>query len=487
VSQVSDGSFAHVSDFDHHADIAADNKGNVVATWAEEPTRGLISRVMVAWKTPGGWQEQVIDDTANIDEFGRPVVTVTSKGGYLVYRDSDGYLKLAFYGVLQDFTVAGFTQSYVNGTVGEDSDFLIYKLDPLGTKVWRRNLGGDGNEEAMAIDPTSDNGYIVAGWTDSYVHGDRGDTDFLVYKLFPTGKKSWRKNYGGDYPDGAYDVEQTSDGGYVIAGGTASYVNGVKGADSDFLVYKVNDAGSKTWRKNFGGEMPDLARSIHQTSDGGYIVAGETYSYIHGTVVDEDTDFLVYKLNSQGNKSWRKNYGGEFPDIAHCVRQTADGGYVVAGETQSYINGDEGDTDFLIYKINAVGTKTWRKNFGGLFADRAYSIIETSDGGYIVAGETQSYVHGVEGEDTDFLVYKLNNLGNKSWRKNYGDIHPDTAYSIKQTEAGNFIVVGKSRSYVHGGVGEDTDFLIYKLDTSGNILWQKNYGGDHPDGAHAVK
>ena len=111
----------------------------------------------------------------------------------------------------------------------------------------------------------------------------------------------------------------------------------------------------------------------------------------------------------------------------------------------------------------------------------------TQEGGYIVAGETSSYVHGTEGEDVDFLVYKLNVLGNKSWRKNFGDIHPDTAYSIKQTSGGNYIVVGVTRSYVHGIVGEDADFLVYKIDTTGQILWRKNYGGDYADGAHSVK
>jgi hypothetical protein len=187
----------------------------------------------------------------------------------------------------------------------------------------------------------ADEGFIVAGWTNSYTYGAN---DFLVYKLDSNGNKQWEKNYGGINDDYGYSITQTSDGGYIVAGYSDTFTNG----GSDFLVYKLDSNGTKQWR----------AYSICQTSDGGYIVAGcgipdNTYG---------GYDFLVYKLDSNGNKQWRKNYGGINDDYGYSITQTSDGGYIIAGYSDSFTNGGY---DFLVYKLDSNGNKQWRKN--GLF------------------------------------------------------------------------------------------------------------------------
>jgi len=339
------------------------------------------------------------------------------------------------------YIVAGVTKSY---TYGND-DFAIYKLDSSGNKVWFKHYGGSDYDYGRSIDQTSDGGYIVAGETSSFTYGN---SDFAIYRLDSSGNKVWFKHYGGTDSDYAESIQQTSDGGYIVTGCTQSYSYGY----GDFAIYKLDSSGNKVWFKHYGGANEDYGKLIEQTSDGGFVVVGSTYTYSHG-----NADFAIYKLNSNGNKVWFKHYGGTVSDYAYSIQQTSDGDYIVAGYTESYTHGL---ADFAIYKLNSSGNKIWFKHYGGNNWDEASSIRQTSDGGYIVAGYTESYVYG----NRDFAIYKLNSSGNKMWFKHYGGTGYDTAHSIQQTTDGDYIVAGQSTSYTHGNY----DFAIYKLDSNGN-------------------
>jgi len=339
------------------------------------------------------------------------------------------------------YIVAGYTYSFTFGNY----DFAIYKLNSSGNKVWFKNYGGTNSDAAYSIQQTSDGGYIAAGQTFSYTYG--GD-DVSVYKLYSNGNKAWFKHYGGTQNDYGHSIYQTSDGGYIIAGYTYSFTHG----DSDFAIYKLNSSGNKVWFKHYGGTDADFGYSIQQTSDGGYIVAGETYSYTYG-----DTDFAIYKLNSIGNKLWFKHYGGSYADRGYSIQQTSDGGYIVAGETGSY---SYGSMDIAIYKLNSSGNKVWFKHYGGGNMDRSCSIQQISDGGYVVAGYTESFTYG----NKDFAIYRLNSNGNKVWFKHYGGTLSDKAFSIQQTSDSGYIVAGYTYSYTYG----NGDFAIYKLNSDGN-------------------
>jgi len=339
------------------------------------------------------------------------------------------------------YITAGFTQSYTHGSY----DIAIYKLDSSGNKVWFKNYGGASEDNARSIQQTSDGGYIVAGWTYSFTYGS---SDIAIYKLTSSGNKVWFKNYGGTDLDYGHSIQQTSDGGYIVAGETASYSHG----NYDFAIYKLDSSGNKVWFKHYGGSGPDYGKSIRQTSDGGYIVAGITYTYTYG-----DYDFAIYRLDSSGNKAWFKHYGGVSDDAAYSIQQTSDGGYIVAGYTESYTNGNQ---DYAIYKLDSSGNKVWFKHYGGNSFDFGESTQQTSDGGYIVVGYMQSYTYG----NWDFGIYKLNSDGNKAWFKHYGGTQDDQGLSVQQTSDGGYVVAGNSQSYTNGS----GDFAIYKLDSNGD-------------------
>jgi len=352
------------------------------------------------------------------------------EAAYLIQQTSDG-----------GYIVAGRTATYTYGGY----DYAIYKLDSNGNKVWFRHYGGPGNDYATSIQQTSDGGYIVAGYTDSYTYGNE---DLGIYKLTSSGNKTWFKHYGGANDDRANSIQQTSDGSYIIAGKTNSYTYG----NSDFAIYKLNSSGNKVWFKHYGGTGDDAAYSIQQLSGGGYIVAGTTDSYTHGS-----NDFAIYKLNSSGNKTWFKHYGGTGWDVAYSAEQTSDGGYIVTGTMYSY---SYGSGDFGVYKLYGNGNKNWFKHYGGTGLEYGNSIQQTSDGGYVVAGYTDSYTHG----NYDFAIYRLNSSGNKTWFKHYGGTANDYGESIQQTTDGGYIVAGQTYSYSHGS----GDFAIYKLNSNGN-------------------
>ena len=314
----------------------------------------------------------------------------------------------------------------------------------LPQQVWQKTYGGsDSGDEASSIQQTNDGGYIVAGWTSPLATGS-----YYVYiiKIDSNGNMKWEKTFGGSNADWAFSIQQTIDGGYIVAGRTSSL-----GAGSyDVYIIKLDSNGNMKWEKTFGGSSDDYALSIQQTSDGGYIVAGVTWSFGAGSA-----DFYIIKLDSKGDEVWEKTYGGSSSDYACSIQQTSDGGYIVAGYTNSF---GAGYGDVYIIKLGSNGNMKWEKTFGGSSDDRAYSIQQTSDGGYIVAGVTWSFGAG------DVYIIKLDSNGNKVWEKTFGGSNDDWANSIQQTKDGGYIVAGYTNSF---GAGYG-DFYIIKTDSEGN-------------------
>jgi len=323
-----------------------------------------------------------------------------------------------------------------------------------------KTFGGTSNDGAYSVQQTSDGGYIVAGWTYSFGAGG----DILLIKTDARGNISWTKTYGGTDDDGAYSVQQTSDGGYIVVGITYS------SSLSDVFLVKTDASGNVQWTKTYGGTNYDLAYSVQQTSDGGYIVAGWTYSFGAGG------DILLIKTDANGNIIWAKTYGGTNDDWAYSVQQTSDGGYIVAGWTYSF---GAGSDDILLIKTDASGNVQWAKTYGGTSYDFAYSVQQTSDGGYMVAGLTRSFGAGSD----DILLIKTDASGNVQWTKTYGGTNDDLAYSVQQTLGGGYIVAGLTRSFGAGYL----DIFLIKTDANGNIIWAKTYGGTSRDEAYSVQ
>jgi len=321
------------------------------------------------------------------------------------------------------YVVAGYTWSKGAGS----KDVWVIKLDKDGNKVWDRTFGGYHPDEADSIVQARDGGYVVAGWTESK---GAGKADVWVIKLDKDGNKVWDRTFGGGNDDRAYSIIQTKDGGYVVAGYTES-----RGAGkADVWVIKLDKDGNKVWDRTFGGYHPDEADSIVQARDGGYVVAGWTESKGAGRA-----DAWVIKLDENGNKVWDKTFGGKDWDEAKSIIQTKDGGYVVAGYTESR---GAGRADAWVIKLDENGNKVWDKTFGGKDWDEAKSIIQTKDGGYVVAGYTESRGTG----RADAWVIKLDENGNKAWDKTFGSWDDDFAESIIQVKDGGYVVAGYTRS-----------------------------------------
>jgi hypothetical protein len=350
------------------------------------------------------------------------------------------------------YIIGGIILNYETGI----GDALVAKFDSSSNLSWIKTIGGDSVDRTNSIKQTLDGGYIMGGITRSYgtVNSTLDGYDWLITKLDSSGNLSWAKIIGedgtNDFNEGEGTIQQTSDGGYVMVGYTESY----GGSDRDAFVVKLDSYGNHSWSRTFGGSTEQEAfLSIHQTSDGGYMASGVTSSYGAG-----GKDIFIAKLDSSGNPSWMKAFGGSLDEVAESATITSDGGYIMTGYTKSYA---DSSGNIFVLKLDSSGNPSWMKAFGETDnLDSGYSIKQTSDGGYIVAGDTRSY--GVEGKDA-FLL-KLNPSGNLSWAKIIGGIGNERVTSIQQTPDGGYVMSGNTNSY---GAG-DLDFFLLKLDPSGD-------------------
>jgi hypothetical protein len=327
------------------------------------------------------------------------------------------------------------------------------------SKTWTKIYGGSSDDAFFSVQQTMDGGYILAGLTYSY---GAGLGDFWLIKTNANGIKQWNKTFGGSSEDWAYSVQQTKDGGFILAGVTYSYGAGAYDAwliktdtNGETCDYSVNGncyENESKWVKTFGGSNWDRTSSVHQTKDGGYILAGYTTSYGAGSydawLIKTDTNGETCDYSSDGNcyeneSKWVKTFGGsdwEDYDVAYSVQETSDGGYILAGETTSY---GAGSYDAWFIKTDAKGNEQWDKTFGGSDWDVAYSVQETSDGGYILAGGIDYY--GVAHYAVGLIKTDAN--GKEQWNKTFGDGCDNEAYSVQETSDGGYILAGKTCTY----------------------------------------
>lgn len=326
------------------------------------------------------------------------------------------------------YIVAGWTMSSGQG----NADVWLVKTNASGGMEWNRTYGGASKDEAYFVQATTDGGYIIAGCTES---SGSGLSDIWLIKTDGNGIASWDRKYSGAYGDYAFCVRQTSDGGYVVVGYTESFGAG----SSDYWLIKTDQFGNPQWNRTYGGAGLDQAFCVVQSSDGnGYVIAGQTDSFGAGS-----SDFWLVRTDSLGSMMWSRSYGGSNTDVARSVQETSDGGYVVAGWTTS---SGEGSSDFMLLKVDGDGRQQWSKTHGGLYSDEAYAVQQTMDGGYMIAGSTMSY--GLGG--WDFWQVKTDANGNRLWDQPNGGILDDQAYFVQQTSDGGFIVAGSTLSYGAG-------------------------------------
>ncbi|MCW3138334.1 MAG: hypothetical protein N2V76_07985 [Methanophagales archaeon] len=332
-------------------------------------------------------------------------------------------------------------------------------------ETWNRTFTAYRNydDTSYAVQQTADGGYILAG----VVQYSSKNSDALLVKTSSSGERTWAKTFGGVSHDRAYAVQQTTDGGYILAGITFSPGNGL----SDAWLVKTDSNGNELWDRTFGHSDQDWAYAVQQTTDGGYILAGVTYPFGAGT-----SDAWLVKTDSEGKELWNMTFGGVEYDEARAVQLTPDGGYIFAGVTLSY---GAGKKDAWLVKTNSEGKELWNMTFGGAGNDAALAVQLTPDSGYILAGVTLSYGAGSE----DAWLVKTNSEGKELWNMTFGGASNDEAWAVQPTPDDGYLFTGRTGSY---GAG-NADAWLVKTDSGGEELWNMTFGNASYDDSRAIQ
>ncbi len=338
-------------------------------------------------------------------------------------------------------------------------------LDPLnrgltdGVTTWEKSLGGGGDDVGFSVQQTTDGGYIITGYTGTY----GGSYALLLIKTDAYGNEEWSKSFGNEGTNSGHCVQQTTDGGYIITGTT----NSIGAGGDDVWLIKTDADGKEEWSKTFGGSADDEGWCVRCTSDGGYIITGITFSFGAGSC-----DAYLIKTDSSGTAQWSVTFGDSNEDCGYSVRQTTDGGYIIAGLTEGLTPGD--DNAYLV-KTDASGAEEWSKKFGKTpDLDGGTCVQQTTDGGYILVGYTHSY----GAEDFNVWMIKTDSSGEEQWSTTFGGDAWDRADAVQQTADGGYVIAGMTRSF-----GAWEQVWLIKTDADGTEEWSKTFGGTGNDRA----
>ncbi len=356
---------------------------------------------------------------------------------------------------------------------------------PIPQEEWNRTYGGSSDDVGTYGQQTKDGGYIITGYTSSYGADapfswlikvqHRGD--LWLIKTDAEGQKEWDRTYGGLGKDLGFFVQQTKDEGYIIVGGKKSFW--IIGS-YDLWIIKTDAKGNVLWDRTFGGSGEDLGFSVQQTNDDGYIIAGYT-SFTNGKKA------WIIKIDSQGNKQLDMATGRADSEAA-SIGLTKDGGYIITGYTPSSGSGKE---DVWLIKTNSKLHWDWLKTFGGPNRDLGLSVQETEDGGYIIAGLTESFGAG----KGDVWLIKTDPKGDREWDRTFGGSNFDSGASVQQTRDGGYIVTGYNTTTIDN-VGSysrlfNSDNIgrvwLIKTDSEGIELWNETFGGTRNDWGNSVQ
>jgi hypothetical protein len=344
------------------------------------------------------------------------------------------------------YIITGGTESFGNG----NGDVYLVKTDENGDSLWTKTFGGTGSEVGYSVQQTTDGGYIITGETDSFGNGNK---DVYLIKTEGNGVLQWSKTFGETGDDGGKSVQQTTDGGYIISGSVDTFGNGY----SDVYLVKTDENGVEQWNKVFGGfNRSDMGFSVQQTTDGGFIITGTFCSSGDCPIIigHVDTDVYLVKTDENGVLQWSKTFGGTGSDVGHSVQQTTDGGFIITGwtDTSDVFNYNK---DVYLIKTDGNGDEQWNKTLGVTTDTYSYSVQQTTDGGYILSG----------GSINDVYLVKTDENGDSLWTKTFGGTGSEVGYSVQQTTDGGYIITGNTDSFGNGYY----DVYLIKTDENGDV------------------
>ncbi|QMU28779.1 T9SS type A sorting domain-containing protein [Adhaeribacter radiodurans] len=385
----------------------------------------------------------------------------------------------------------GYSASRVSGDKTQSSqgknDYWLVKSDQNGKKLWDKRYGGSGDDYLNRIIPTKDGGYLLAGSSLSGKSGDksevsRGDRDYWIIKVDKAGTKQWDKSYGGSGYDELKKVLQLSTGEYILAGYSNSPVSGDKTQDSqggnDYWLVKTSSSGKKLWDQRYGGSLDEVLGGIVQTADGEFLLGGSSWSGKNGNKTEASlgkSDFWLVQVDKEGKQLWDKTYGGTGQDEAYSVGK-AGSTYFLAGQSDSPAGFDktrdsQGGLDYWLLKVSSTGEKVWDKRYGGEKDDELRASIPTQDGGYLLAGKSFSNRSGNKRQDSqgssDYWIVKADKDGQYEWSKTLGGSGAEELRAVIQTSEGGYLLGGKSDSGVSGDRTQPsqggTDYWLVKV------------------------
>lgn len=372
--------------------------------------------------------------------------------------------------------------------------------------IWQKTYGGSLVDHNPIVINSSDGGYVIAGTSiskDGNITSNKGNNDFWVIKVNSKGDIEWQKNYGGSQSDVIKSIAGTWDKGYILCGVSMSNDGDASTThwQGDYLIIKIKSDGTIDWKKCYGGSDLDEARSIYPCHDGGYVIAGNTKSIDNDITKNHgSSDYWIVKINYLGDIVWQKTFGGTKEDYATSVIETKEKEFLVSGYTLSnngdvtnhYISNDtiKGNKDVWVLKLDSTGNLLWQKIYGGNNDDYSNNIIQTIDGGYLFTGATNSN-NGDVADTYGFLdvwVVKLNKSGIIQWQKCIGGSNDEEGTAVVQLGSEDYLISGGSNSndqLITSNKG-NSDFVLIKLNSSGYLIWEKNYGGKNYDKATSL-
>jgi len=361
---------------------------------------------------------------------------------------------------------------------------------------WVRTFGGAGEDVGTSVQETNDGGYIVTGSTTSHkeniayswlIKASRIGEIWLV-KTDSEGNSLWERTFGGLGKDIGFSVKQTEDGGYIVVGATKPQMIG----DYDIWLIKTDSKGNPEWDRTFGGRGNDWPNEIQETADGGYIITGGTESYGAGinnaflVKTPLNANLWLIKTDSKGNSIWDRTFGGSGFDEGASLQETKDGGYIVTGYTTSH---GAGGSDIWLVKTDPRGHELWERTFGGPGEDVGFSVREAKDLGYIVTGGTESYGNGSK----DLWLIKTDSNGTEEWDKTFGGPSFDEGLAVQETKDDGYIIAGYTTHHTEGAVhswllntADKSHVWLVKTDSKGDMEWDRTFGGEGNDWATAV-
>lgn len=362
-------------------------------------------------------------------------------------------------------------------------DVWVVKTDASGALQWQKSYGGTNNETGMSVVQMADGGYIVGGFSSSNdfdVSGRHGTNyDAWIFKISSSGALEWQKMYGGTGDDGVTGMVKTSDNGCILTGYTNSTNGDISGnhGSYDCFILKLNTNGDILWQKLYGGSYSDQGNAIIPTSDGGFMIAGEVSSPNANVPNFQGSyDYWAIKLDAAGDIQWQKAMGGTDSDVALATAEAADGGFVLAGYTYSRDGNVAGlhqgfNNDYWIVKLSATGELEWAKTYGGNNFDAPNSIILDQDGGYIVGGKAVSFDGDVVGQhgQSDFWLIKLDTAGTMVWQKTIGGGDEEEITCLLPLATGGFIASGYTFSTNNDVTGNHGDLDMWVVKCSATV------------------